>query len=326
MFESQECWGDRGEWSGSKRILESIWHARKPGTIRLYCYALRKFFEHGVLCGRDLVLPIDSVSACAYVSYLRDSGASCGAVKVAYNAMKWAHNFVPGILAFNDPLDEKIVKRVFESALRAIQPNRNPKTPLSKEVIDRIFSQLHNASSLTECRDALVVTLAFALLLRHDEVSHLSCAHLERVGKNVRVKISSSKTDSLNIGRDMWLAEGKTTRLLDRYLFKAGLSFGMNHFLFGPIDPRGPGKGVKNEKLAYHTFRKILRTQLEGQGVDPVGFGFHSCRSGGATELAQNATPYELMAQGRWKDQRSLAHYVEIPVQRRVQLSQLLSK
>lgn len=305
--------------------MEAVWHARKPSTIRLYCYSLRKFFEHTVLCGKDLVLPIDAFSACDYISYLKETGASCGAVKVTYNAMKWAHNFVPGITAFNDPLDERMVKRVFESALRAIQPRRNPKTPLSKEIIDKIFAGLKNNSSLLVCRDALVVALAFALLLRHDEISHLSCAHLERVGRNIKVKVLSSKTDSLKMGRDMWLADGRTTKLLDRYLDKAGLRLGMNHFLFGPLELRGIREVIKNEKLSYYAFRNILKKHLESQGVDPVSFGFHSCRSGGATELAQTATTYELMTQGRWKDRRSLSHYVQVPLERRVQLSQYLN-
>ena len=106
------------------RIVESIWHATKPSTVRQYCYALRRYFEYSAMCANDLTLPIDAVSACSYLSYLKDSEASCGAVKVAYNAMKWAHNFVPGLSQYNDPLDEKVVKREYESALRAIRPNR----------------------------------------------------------------------------------------------------------------------------------------------------------------------------------------------------------
>ena len=98
----------------------------------------------------------------------------------------------------------------------------------------------------------------------------------------------------------------------------------MNHFLFGPIVAQGPRKVMKNEKLSYYAFRNILKTQLESQGVDAQSFGFHSCRSAGATELAKNVSTYELMAQGRWKDQRSLSHYVKIPLERRVQLSQML--
>ena len=58
----------------------------------------------------------------------------------------------------------------------------------------------------------------------------------------------------------------------------------------------------------------------------PSLFGFHSCRSGGATDLASDLSPFELMTAGRGKDSRSLAHYVEVPVSRRLEWSKFLQK
>ena len=168
-------------------VVDAIWEARKSGTVKNYCYALRKFFEYRILSSFQLKLPIDAVSALAYMSYLKESGASVGAVKMAYNAMKWAHNFVPGINSYNDPLDDKVVKRVFESAQRAIKPMRNQKLPLSKEIIDKILDNVQETSPLKELRDALIVSLAFQLLLRHDEVSHLCCSHLFKEGDSTRL-------------------------------------------------------------------------------------------------------------------------------------------
>ena len=120
-------------------IVQCVWEARKPGTIRQYCYALRKFFRYRLLGSNDLRLPIDSLSACEYLSYLRQTGAARGAVSVAFNAMKWAHNFVPDLNSCNDPLEGKMVKRVFESALRSADVSRNIKASLTVEIIDKIF-------------------------------------------------------------------------------------------------------------------------------------------------------------------------------------------
>ena len=198
---------------------------------------------------------------------------------------------------------------------------KNVKAPLTSEIIDGIFKSLAGMPSLAELRDATIVVLAFNLLLRHDEVSHMSCSHLTEVGGNVKVRIPSSKTDTLRNGKFMWLAGGRATVLLKKYLKAAHLSFGDNHFLFGPLVASGQGQRVDNSILAYNTFREILKKQLEKQGVDAKLFGFHSCRSGGATAMAAVATPFEVMTAGRWKDQRSLAHYVEVPVERRLQLS-----
>ena len=308
----------------SSAIIRCIWDARKPSTIKNYCYALRKWFGYQSLSSRPLVLPIDAVSACNYFAYLIESGAAVGAVKVAYCAMKWAHNFVPGITAYNDPLDEKMVKRVYESGLRHIKPKRNQKAPLTKNIMDNMFKGLPASASLKELRDVLIISLSYTLLLRHDKVSHLSCAHLKQVGQNIKITIIGSKTDPLRNGKCAWLAKGRTSKLLDRYLASAGLKRGDNHFLFGPISQSADEIKIKNELLSYNSYRHILRSQLERQGVNADLFGFHSCRSGGATELASSSTPLELMSAGRWKDQRSLAHYVEIPLNRRLDLSRHL--
>ena len=324
MFQSQPCWN--GKFSACPMVVNSIWEARKSGTIKNYCYALRKFFEYRVLSSFELRLPIDAVSACAYLTHLKESGAAVGAVKMAYNAMKWAHNFVPGINSYNDPLDEKVVKRVFESAQRAMKPLRNQKQPLPKEIVDKILDSVQDSKCVKEVRDAVIVTLAFNLLLRHDEISHLCCSHLSKDGENLKILITASKTDALRNGKVSWLAKGRTLNLLERYLKLSGLRLGMNQFLFGPLIISTEGCKIKNEILSYNTYRAILKKHLERQGVDPNSFGFHSCRSGGATELASSSTPFELMTTGRWKDQRSLAHYVEIPAERRLELSKSLQK
>ena len=327
VFESQGFW--ESEQSARSSILECVWRSRSPGTIRNYCYALRKFFEYLVLASKDLILPIDAFSAGSYLSYLKESGAKLGAIKSAFNAMKWAHNFVPGISQYNDPLDEKFVKRVYECALRTVVPVRNMKAPLSKDIIKGIFDNLSPLATLKEVRDASIICLAFSLLLRHDEVSHLSCSHISSLGNGFKIKIISSKTDKLRAGRDVFLAKTEGTystfNLFSRYLSLAKLSLGQNHFVFGPlVSDTEKGCHVLNQKLSYSSYRLILKSTLESVGVDSKLFGFHSCRSGGATDLASSVTPYELMTAGRWKDQRSLAHYVDIPQSRRLEWSKEL--
>ena len=101
----------------------------------------------------------------------------------------------------------------------------------------------------------------------------------------------------------------------------AGLRLGDNQFLFCPISGKNQ---ILNQKLSYSSFRLILKGAVESAGADSSLFGFHSCRSGGATDLATNLSSYELMTAGRWKDPRSLAHYVEIPDARRLEWSKSL--
>ena len=179
-----------------------------------------------------------------------------------------------------------------------------------------MYKALGVNASITEIRDVAIIGLAFSLLLRHDEISHISCRHLRKVGENLKLTIVQSKTDRLREGRTAWLAKGRTLRVMEQYMDKAGLKYGQNHFLFGP----SAGESILNQKLSYASYRHILKSMLERQKIDSSHFGFHSCRSGGATALAGSTTQRELMATGRWKDQRSLAHYVEVPLQRRLQI------
>ena len=308
-------------------ILNCVWNARRPATIQAYCYALRKYFEYCAVSAIPLVLPIDSVSTCCYLTYLKEANAKVGAIRSAFNALKWANTFVPGINKFNDPLDDNVTKRVFESCLRSIKPGRNVKAPLTLDLIRKIIDNLGDNPSLTELRNVTILTIAHNLLLRHDEVSHVSCAHVSESSDHFKLVIISSKTDKLRNGREVLLAKtvGKhsTSCLLSRYLQLSGLKPGVNHFLFGPISG---GSRVQNQKLSYSSYRLILKGEVEKTGADPSLFGFHSCRSGGATDLATDLSPFELMTAGRWKDPRSLAHYVEVPDSRRLEWSKSLQK
>ena len=199
------------------------------------------------------------------------------------------------------------------------------KAPLTTDLIKRIIDALEESPSLKQIRNATIISLAHNLLLRHDEISHLSCAHVSDSGDHFKIRIISSKTDTLRNGKDVLLAktEGRysTTNLLSRYLDMAGLRLGDNQFLFCPISGKNQ---ILNQKLSYSSFRLILKGAVESAGADSSLFGFHSCRSGGATDLATNLSSYELMTAGRWKDPRSLAHYVEIPDARRLEWSKSL--
>ena len=150
---------------------------RQP--FRHIAMLLEKFFDDCAISSYQLSLPIDSVSACCYFTYLKEASATLGAIRTAFNAMKWAHSFVPGLNKFNDPLDENISNRVFESALRSIKPGRNIKAPLTTDLLKSFIDSLADSPSLKQLRDATIVSLAHNLLLRHDEISHLSCAHFE---------------------------------------------------------------------------------------------------------------------------------------------------
>ena len=277
-----------------------------------------------------ITLPVDAVLAARYLSFLKETSGTQGAVKTAYNALKWLHNFVPDINKFNDPLDNKVVKCVLDSALRSLKIKRNNKLPLSPDIVKNIISSLSDNTSLLDIRNCLIITLAYSLLLRHDEISHISCGHISKINNGLKFIIVASKTDVYKNGKDVFLAKdrGKFSvyGLFFRYLSLAHLSLGDNHFLFGPIifDNKNKVHRIENHILSYNSYRNILRDKLSSIGLNPNQFGFHSCRSGGASALASSVSQFELMNSGRWKDPRSISHYVSIPEDRRLDISKKL--
>lgn len=132
---------------------------------------------------------------------MKHNYGSRGAVQTAFNALKWIHNFVPGINKFNDPLDNRIVKCVVESALRSLVVKRNAKEPLSANFMSIIVNSINKNSSLLDARDCLIISLAYSLLLRHDEISHMLCSHISVLKSGLRILIPSSKTDVYKNGQ-----------------------------------------------------------------------------------------------------------------------------
>ena len=214
---------------------------------------------------------------------------------------------------------------VVDSALRHLPKRRVSKLPLSNEFIDKILIDAANCTTLVDIRDKLILSLSYTLLFRHHEISHILCAHLSLISGGLNILIPSSKTDVYKNGNQALLSKGRVLSLLEKYMALAGLSVGEPHFLFGPIIRQRSRDCIKNSKLSYNSYRKILRSQLLAYGYNSDQYGFHSCRSGGDTSLANKISKFELQSAGRWKNARSLAHYVKIPNKRRLQFSSMLS-
>jgi integrase len=238
--------------------------------------------------------------------------------------MKWLHSFIPGVNKFNCVLSDEFISRLSDSASRNIPKKSNQKQPLSGDLIKSILEKVPPSAGLLDMRNALMPALAYSLLLRHDELCHLNCKFMTDLPDGVRVTIPSSKTDVYREGKAVFLARQSglisVHLLLVSYMAKAGLVFGMNHFLFTPIFKNK----VVNSKLSYSTYLAVVKSQVSKLGLDPALYGTHSLRSGGASDLATEVTEFELLLSGRWRDPRSLKSYVRVPDERRFQISQNL--
>ena len=86
----------------------------------------------------------------------------------------------------------------------------------------------------------------------------------------------------------------------------------------------GTSYALSNKILAYTSFRDIVKKAVRKIGLDDKLYGTHSCRSGGATDLAPRVSEHDLLISGRWADARSIRSYVEVSDQERFEMSGIL--
>ena len=273
------------------------------------------------------MLPFSSLVVADYLVFVSKSRSAKSAVSTAVVALKWLYSFIPGINAINNPLNEEFLTRLTQSETRNHYKLKERKKPFSNAMIQMLLDRIKAKEnpSLTELRNTLIPTLAYTLLLRHDEISHLNCNHISTLENGLKFFIPFSKTDTYREGKYVNLADDNSDlyALFFRYVKAAHLNFNQNRFFFAPIkfDKTLRKFALTNSKLSYDAYRNIVKQAVSDIGFDPNEFCTHSCRSGGANELASHVTEFELMVSGRWVDPRSIGSYVEISQERRLEIS-----
>ena len=322
MICEQDFW--KRQPAGFRRVIDDIWCSIQPSTTEKYCYALRNFCQFSLLNDSNVMLPVNAIETSKFLVFLRERGYSKFSIKLGLVSLKWLNSFFPGAPRLNDPF----LGRIISSANRNCISMKNQKDPLSTEMIRKILSQNPNPT-LMQLRNAVIPAISFSLLLRNDELRHLCCSHIEKKPEGFVFNIVSSKTDVFRKGKCLYLAHQdadlSVSKLFEKYLSAAKLELGSNNFLFGAV-MEGPDSSYIDGKtqISYQECLSIFRMYIHQQNLDPLVFGTHSARSGGATLLATKVTPFELMLLGRWRDARSLRNYVEVPESRRFDISRNL--
>ena len=304
-----------------------MWSGRESSTVNKYCLSLRKFLEF--LYENDLPsrLPIKSTIAAEYIANLRLNNCTKGAIDSAIAALKWIHTFIPGINKWNNPMNDEFLAKLLSSAQRCLSKPKIQKKPLTGVMIKSIIDK-SNLNDLIELKNCLIISFAYSLLLRHDEISHIACNHLTLKEEGIKIFIPKSKTDKYRNGKNVFLPKSEspcsTSKMLTNFLVLSNLKIGENHFLFSPIKKNGSSYSVTNKILAYSTYNDIVKNAISLIGEDPKLYGTHSCRSGGASDLAPHVSEHELLVSGRWSDARSIRSYVELDDTARFEMGDVL--
>ena len=322
----QEIW-DKRNLTIVNDMLESVWNGRESSTVRKYCLSIRGFISYSVEKRFDISLPLSSTNAAEYLTYLKLNNKTKGAINTALAALKWVHSFMAGINKTNNPMDDEFLSKIASDARRHLSQETFKKRPISGDMIKSMCLK-SNLNDLLELRNCLIVSLAYSLLLRNDEISHITCNHITELEEGYKIFIPKSKTDKYRNGKHVFLArsarEHSTASLFKSYMDNSGLSIGDNHFLFCPLKRQKENYFLQNSILAYSSYRDLTKKLLEKINLNPRDFGTHSCRAEGATGLAPHVTEHDLMVSGRWADPRSIRNYVELSDKNRFKMNSIL--
>ena len=308
-------------------MIESIWGGRECSTVDSYCRVIRKYLVYARERELGTELPFNSLAVADYFIHLETQNAKKGTIISSLAALKWLHSFVPGLNSWSNPLNDDFLGKIMSNLKRNVQKENCQKKPLTGEMVSRIISQ-SNLTDTLALRDCLMIAFAYSLLLRYDELSHITCSHMTEQENGIKILIPKSKTDKFRNGKNVFLAKSSsdscTHALLSQYLKITNLKFGQNHFLFCPLKRERCSYSLTNKRLAYTSYRDIVKRAVKSIGLDEKMYGTHSCRSGGATDLAPHISEHELLITGRWSDPRSIRSYVELSEGSRYEISGIL--
>lgn len=131
------------------------------------------------------------------MSYLFEVQQSCpysSSVILTYATLKWLHSFVPSVDC--NPLKSDFCRNIIESAKRQRSQPIMKKKPIKTEIIRNILD-LYNKeySNLKDLRIATLCSLAFAGLLRYDDLCNIVRKHIEFHNDYIRIFLPRRKTD-----------------------------------------------------------------------------------------------------------------------------------
>jgi len=240
------------------------------------------------------------------------------------SALNWFNKLAGFSEVFNHPLCRAIIK-----ASKRSETTSNRKEPLTPEHLGKMQTAF-SAATLENFRFLAIMFVAFASFLRISELLNIKTDDLKFSDDHIEIKILGSKTDIYRQGSTVLIAvTNKPTcpcAALTRYILKANISLQKSQYVFRTIVRKSGESCLSNRKLNYSRVRDIFHKALLAIDENPMKYGLHSLRSGGATAAANSGVPNNLiMLQGRWKTESAKSRYIKNDKQRRLLVSTSLN-
>jgi site-specific recombinase XerD len=306
-----------GEQREEQSLIEWVESQRPINTTRTYDRYTKEFLNYAK--SRKLN-PQNPVTLASFMKYCATERPSRLGQSVICNTIPSA---VAGLFRYKDepsPAQARIVQEVRKTIKKA---SKNPlgRSPLTMEMLEKITNPTN--PSLKDVRDICMVVLMTCAMLRESEAVQLGSQDVweekEKGRTVVYVFVQRSKTDQTGEGCTICLDEAKTGSMCPVKWFRkfSAIRNKKAKFFFHAVGK----KSNLDQPLADQTPNFVIKTLLKKIGVDPTGFGSHSCRKGGCTMAIEKGADKDLVARhGRWASPAMML-YVKDSVDRRLSVT-----
>ena len=142
-------------------------------------------------------LPADPLHVALYMLHVMHSASTPSPVTSAMYAIAWEH----ANHGLSDPTTSDVVHRVHQAAQRRLSSPRVRKTPLSKDMLVKLFDVLSEGEELQDLLVLALITVGFAGMLRWNDLSKIHTDDIVVRKSYMAIFLESRKNDQLRHGK-----------------------------------------------------------------------------------------------------------------------------
>ena len=257
--------------------------------------------------------------------------------KVVMLSAAIAHEYRARMLP--SPTTHEVIGHLFRGFRNEHPQTRVPKSPITDDILKKIYSHLYQPkhgrdglrASVVLWRTVWRICLEYHTLGRFSDIIKLKRGDVvydPLPSPHLRVLFKGGKNDQYSEGGERVVASNSDANYCPVRLT-------LNYFQFlgpnyvGYLVPSCNAKNAPNPEkpVQYSTALSDLKKLLTLLGYDASLYGEHSGKRGGATTVAANgATDQQLKRMGGWRSDAIPAKYVDLSVSTRLSMSRLLQE
>jgi len=271
----------------SKQVQAYLEVSRAENTIRAYVADVRSFLAWG---GR---IPSSPERVAEYLA--------CEAEKLSFSTLRRrlsAISLAHRELGYPSPSQFEVVKGTLRGIRRSKPSRQNTKRAFMAE---HVLAATKELTGVAGARDKALLMIGFAGAFRRSELVALNVEDFGMRDGELVVKVRSSKTDQMAVGREVVIPPGRGKRCpikaLLAWLKISGITSGA---VLRRVNRNGV---VLDGRLSGGVVGSVVKFHASEIGLDPTGFGGHSLRVGYVTTAALKGMP--IWAIRRQTDHRS---------------------